>query len=443
MVEILFIIIVLGITIFVHELGHFATAKLMGISVEKFSIGWGPKIVAFKKGGTEYQISWLLFLGGYVKMEGENPQEIQDAGDKGFLNQPVYKRIIVAVSGVAMNMVLAVVLIWVVLTAGTDTLKTQVGKVKQGYPAAEAGIIKGDLITEINGDKVMYWEQLTGAIKENGGEPLEIKALRDGKKITATVYPVVEDTENIINDIITRPVIGIEPLAYLNVVESLDEKYPAFEAGLEPGDEITAVNNVKTDYWDEVAEQIKKAEGGIKLDVKRDGEEKVFNIKPKMEERKTADGEKETAPVLGIMPKGNFIKETYSPVKAAEKSVEKTVFFTAITVKAVYKMISGKMEPDVAGPVGVMHITYQVAKTGFVNLLMLFAIININLALVNILPILPLDGGLVLLFAVEGIIKRPVPLKIQEALMQAGWYLLIILIVFFTYKDILRLFGGD
>lgn len=351
MVEIIYLIILFGFTIFVHELGHFISAKLMNIKVEQFSIGLGPKMVSFKKGETEYLISWLVFLGGYVKLEGENPEEAAKLGERAFLNQPAGKKIILASAGVIQNLLFAVILLWIVFVFGFETLKPVIGNVKENYPAYTVGLKKGDEIIEVNQKKIRTWDELSNVIAASKDEILEVKVLREGKEIIFKIKPKIETVEDILKD----------------------KKQRAF---------------------------------------------------------------------LGVEPSGETIKIKYGFFKAADKAVEQTWFFTSLTVKAIYKMILRKIEPEIAGPIGVINITYKVAKTGFLNLLLLFAIININLALVNFLPILPLDGGLVLMFLIEGIIRRPVPLKVQQALMETGWFLLITLMIFVTYKDLLRIFKG-
>lgn len=350
MIEIIYLVILFGLTIFVHEFGHFISAKMMGIKVEQFSIGLGPKVFSFKKGETEYLISLFFLLGGFVKLEGENPEEAEKAGERGFLNQPPHKKIILASAGVIQNFIFAIILLWIVYSFGVETLKPKIGNVKEGYPAYKAGLQKGDEIIEINGEKIITWDDLSNKIAGSKDKELIIKVLRNEKELIFKITPKVDEAENIFKEKIKRPFLGIEP-------------------------------------------------------------------------------------------SGDTIKQKYGIFKAFDKAVEQTWFFTSVTVKSIYKMILRKIEPQVAGPIGVIDITYKVAKTGFINLLLLFSLININLALVNFLPILPLDGGLVLMFFIESIIKRPVPLKVQQALMEFGWFLLIALLVFVTYQDLLRIFG--
>ena len=348
MIEVIQIIVFFGITIFVHELGHFVAAKAMGFKVRSFAIGWGPKLFSFKKGETEYLINLLLVLGGYVKMEGENPDEIDPSDGRAFLNQHPIKRMVAVSAGVVMNFFFAIFLLWVVFFAGVETLMPKVGEVVKNEPAYAAGVKAGDVFVEMNGRKIRHWEDLTDEITRTRGD-LFAKVNRDGRIIKLTIKPGIMEDETILKEKIKRRYIGIK-----------------------------AAND--------------------------------------------------------------YSKEKYGPVQALRKSVNQTLNLSGLMLKSIYRMITGKMAPDVAGPVGIMHLSYKVAKEGLVELLMFFAIINISLALMNFLPVPPLDGGLVLMFLIEAVIGRPVPLKVQNALIEFGWLMLILLLVFVTYKDITRFF---
>jgi regulator of sigma E protease len=456
MLEVLYIIIALGLTVLVHELGHFLTAKALNIRVETFSIGFGPKIVSFKRGETEYQIAWLIFLGGFVKLSGENPDEVDPGDKKAFLNQHPAKKILVAASGVVQNFIFAFVLVWVVFLAGTESLRPVVGEVKKGYPAYEAGIKKGDEIYRINDKKIIFWNELTDVIAKEGRSGLEIRIKRPGPEIaskarefTLKVKPKVEETEDFFKDKKVKPVIGVSPLPFLPVIDGLEKGYPAYGSGLEPDDQIIAVNGKKTEFWDQVTDEIEKSRGEVVIKVLRPvvhgmaAGTKEFKIKTAVKEVYNSETkQKEKVTVVGIRPKSNSTIEKYSLMPAAGRAWQQTMEFTSMTVKSIYKMILRKIQPDVAGPLGVIQISYEVAKTGLVPLIFLFAIININLALVNLLPLLPLDGGLAFMFLIEWVARRRVPLKVQETLMQFGWMLLIFLLIYFTYTDILRFVRG-
>lgn len=444
MLEVIYIIIAFGLTILFHEMGHFFAAKILSIRVEKFSIGLGPKITSFKIGETEYLISLLVFLGGYVKLAGENPDELDPNDKNSFLNQHPLKKIIVATAGVIQNIFLAFLLMWLVFIIGTETLKPVIGEVKKGYPAYAAGLKKGDEITSINGKKIKYWSEISDITSNFTDNLLTINVLRNGKDLSFSIKPRIEETEDVLKDKKKRPFIGIFPLTVLPIVDEVKKGYPAYEAGIKKGDIIYEINGKKISYWDEVTDAVEKSKGALKIKIKRKDEIKEFLINPTVIEEKDNTKGKGTVKkkIIGIMPKANVTKERYGVLKASEKAVSRVVGFISLTIRSIYKMIMRKIEADVAGPIGVIKISYEVAKTGIINLMFLFAIININLALVNFLPLLPLDGGLTLMFVIEWIRGKMVPVKIQEALMQFGWMLLIFLLIFVTYKDILRFFSG-
>ncbi|MBP7791467.1 MAG: RIP metalloprotease RseP [Candidatus Goldbacteria bacterium] len=443
MLEALYIIIALGLTILFHEMGHFFAAKSLNIGVEKFSIGLGPKLVSFKKGETEYLISLLVVLGGYVQLAGENPDELDPNDKKAFLNQHPIKKIIVASSGVIQNIFLAFLLMWFVFIIGTDTLKPVIGEVKHGYPAFEAGLQKGDEIIKINDKRVKYWNEVSEIITGLKEEQITFVVLRDNKELVFNIKPKIEETEDILKDKKKKPVVGISPLAFLPIVDDVKKEFPAYNAGIKKGDVIISIDGKKITYWEEVTDMVEKSKKDLKIKVQRNGEIKEFVITPKIVEEEAKDKTKIKRKVIGIVPKPNSTKEKYGILKASDRAFAQVVNFTDLTVRSIYKMIMRKIEPDVAGPIGVIQISYEVAKTGIVNLMFLFAIININLALINFVPLLPLDGGLVLIFIIEWIRGKMVPLKVQETLMQLGWMLLIFLLIFATYQDILRFFSGS
>ena len=437
------ILITIGLTIFVHELGHFLTAKRLGVKVEKFAIGWGPKIVSFKHKDTEYIIALFVFLGGYVKMAGEAPEEAAAAGEGGFLNQPPWKKILISVSGVVQNAIFAVFLMWVVFLAGTEVLRPVVDEVKKGYPAYEAGLLRGDEIVKINSEQIKYWNQITEIISKSKGEPVTVTAKRDGHEVTLVIKPVMEESEDILKEKKMKPFLGITPVTFIPEVESLKEGYPAQKAGVKQGDKITEINGKKIIFWDDITAAIRASSGKtVSLKVIRGGETKVFEITPLKETIEDQEKKKTEVYMIGLAPKGNTVMEKYGPLTALGKAAQQTWFFTDLTVKSLYKMITRKIEPDVAGPIGVAQIAYKVAKTGLVNLLLLIAIININLALFNLLPLVPFDGGMIVLFLIEWITGKKVPLKAQQIMMEIGWAMVILLIVFVTYSDIMRIVKG-
>lgn len=213
MITAIYAAIVLGVLIFVHELGHFLVAKWSGVMVEKFSIGFGPAILSRKKGETEYCLAAIPF-GGYVKMLGEDSLEDVplDQHSRTFLSQPLFKRFLIVAAGPFMNFLLAVILFFVVfICAGISHLSTEIGEVQPGSSAEVAGLKQGDIIVEINGKKVRQWEELAETISKwkPGDPPLSLTVLRGNKYIVIRTTPKLQSVENIFGETIIRPVIGI------------------------------------------------------------------------------------------------------------------------------------------------------------------------------------------------------------------------------------------
>lgn len=206
-------VIVLGILIFVHELGHFLVAKRSGVTVLRFSLGFGPKIFAFTRGGTEYRLS-LIPLGGYVKMLGEDPEEelTEEQRAGSFAEQPVRRRLAIVLAGPMSNFVLAVIIFAFLFSlSGIPHKLAEVGGVVPGTPAEQAGLKAGDKVLAINGTPISTWDELTGSIEKNDPDkPLTLKLSRDGQEMTVTVTPVVSDDKTIFGEPIKRRMIGIK-----------------------------------------------------------------------------------------------------------------------------------------------------------------------------------------------------------------------------------------
>jgi regulator of sigma E protease len=213
MTSILSALVVLGILIFIHELGHFLTARACGVGVKVFSLGFGKKIFGFVKGNTEYKIS-LIPLGGYVRMVGEGPEDEVDISEKNlsFSEKPVWQRLLIVGSGPGANFLLAVFIYALILmTWGLPVLMPGIGQVLKGYPAEIAGLKKGDLILEVKEQEVKTWDQMADIIKSHGNNPLPLKIRRDDQILNLTLTPSTGKAKNIYGQDITKPMIGISP----------------------------------------------------------------------------------------------------------------------------------------------------------------------------------------------------------------------------------------
>ena len=351
-VSIVSLIIVLGVLIFFHELGHFLVARLLGVGVERFSLGFGPKLIGKTIGITEYQIS-AIPLGGYVKMIGESPDSELDPSDIpiSFTHKHVFKRILIVAAGPFFNILLALIIFFGIFQiSGLLILKPGIGAVNEGTPAYMAGLKKNDLVVSIDGVDISSWEDMANAIMASKGKTLAISVLRGDKILTKNVTPEVKKFKNIFNEDVDRYVIGI-----------------------------------------------------------------------------TASGE--------------VFKKNLNFFQAVSESINQTYQITALTIKGVVKLFQGTVSPKtLGGPIMIAQMAGQQAKEGVVNLIFFIALISINLAILNFLPIPVLDGGHLLFFFIEAIKGSPVSVKVREISQQAGIFVLILLMIYVFYNDIARVF---
>ena len=350
--SILSFIIVLGVLIFFHEFGHFLVARFFGVGVEKFSLGFGPRLLGKKIGLTDYRIS-AIPLGGYVKMVGEEPDAEIDPEDipLSFTHKHVAKRMLIVAAGPVFNILLAVIIFFgIFLVSGTFILKPSVGSVKQGSPAFAAGIEKGDLITAINESAINSWDEMAGIINSSEGQKIKLTVHRGESSRNFFLAPEQVTTQNIFGEDVQRYIIGI-----------------------------------------------------------------------------TAAG------------------ETYSKdmnlFQAFSESLIQTYKVTELMVVIIVKLISGDISTDtIGGPIMIAQMAGDSAKAGIGNLIFFIALISVNLAIINLLPIPVLDGGHLLFFSIEAIKGRPVSTKVREIAQQVGLFFLILLMILVFYNDISRIF---
>lgn len=372
-------IIVLGGLIFFHELGHFLVARALGMGVSTFSLGFGPKLLTWKHGKTEYALS-LVPLGGYVALVGENEGD-DDASEPpdGFTREecfsfrPAWQRLLVVAAGPLFNIILAWLLCWIMAYGwGLGLLLPHVGKVEANSPAAVAGLRPGDTILRINGAPVQEWQDMAEAINNSGGTPLQLMISR-----------------------------------------------PRTAADSEIG--VTSLSGV----------------------VSRDARILQVTVTPRQSVRKTIFGEEEKAWLVGITASGNVRRVELGFFQAAREGLTQTGRLLDLTWQSFVKLAQRVIPADqVGGPIMIAQMVGQQAEQGLVGLLGLAALISINLGVLNLLPIPVLDGGQILFFLLEIIFRRPVPLRIQIWAMRFGVALLAMLMIFATYNDIMRLLRG-
>ena len=345
-------IIVLGVLIFFHEFGHFLIARLFGVGVEKFSLGFGPRLLGKKVGITDYRLS-AIPLGGYVKMVGEEPDVEISPEDipVSFTHKHVVKRMLIVAAGPVFNVLLAVFIFFGIFSfSGISVLKPSIGVVQEGAPADQAGLKKGDLITAINGATVSSWEEMAEIINASQGNAIDVSVRRG-------------------------------------------------EANLE------------------------------------------LSLTPKLVKIKNIFGEETPRYIIGISDSREFYSKDLNILQAFSESLLQTYRVSELMVVIIAKLITGAISTDtLGGPIMIAQMAGDSAKAGISSLISFIALISINLAIINLLPIPVLDGGHLLFFFIEAIKGSPVSIKVREVAQQIGLFLLIMLMILVFYNDITRLF---
>ena len=337
-------IFVFGLLVFVHELGHFITAKLTGMRVDEFAIGFGPRLVSFRWGETVYSIR-IIPLGGFNDIAGMTPDD-NDAGERGYSRKPILSRMIVILAGSAMNFILPVVLFFgIFFFAGVQTPNPApvLGTVLVDNPAAEAGLMAEDRILAIDGKPIETWQEMVDVIRSNHGDvPMTMQVDRAGQELTIHVTPHYD---------------AAQQRGYIGIVNAYESSYPGF-------------------------------------------------------------------------------------LQSVSMAFERTAMIVAMMLDALYRIILELSGSELAGPIGVAQMAGEVAEMGIVPLLNFAALLSLNLAIINLLPVPALDGGHFLTLCVEAVRGKPLSPKIMHYIQNAGVGLIILLMLLAMKNDVVRIFAG-
>ena len=440
-------VVVIGILILVHELGHFFVARWTGVGVERFSIGFGPVLLRWRGQETEYVLS-AIPMGGYVKMMGEeNPLEGGGGpaidSSRAFASKPLWARFLIVFAGPAMNLVLAAVIFAVVLaTLGRAVWPAVVGKVAEDSPAAAVGLGTGDTIVAVDGRPIAYWEDLDRAITQSSGRPLELRVRDDGAERTVTVTP----RRRTVTDPIFREPREVWDLGagpqLLPMITSVGPRSPAERAGLQPGDVVVAVAGQALYTHEDLLAAIRTRPGqSFELRVEREGAPLTLTVTPEPVQERTPTGEEIVVGKIqaGLAPKAVKF-EPYPPLAAVGQGAVRTWDMTVLTAKGLWKLVSRQIDlSNIGGPIQIATETTRQANEGLVSVAVFVAIISVNLAVLNLLPIPMLDGGHLLFFLIEAVLGRPLSLRKREVAQQLGFVLLMMIMVFALYNDLTRL----
>ncbi len=442
---ILVAIIVLGVLIFVHELGHFLVAKRSGVGVLKFSLGFGPKLFGVKRGETEYLIS-ALPLGGYVKMIGEDPGDHSaEATDprRSFSRKSVGTRARIILAGPLANLLLPVLIFWGVFTFdGQPYLLPVIGTPEAGSPAAEAGLLPGDRVVAVDGQKIEAWDEALAAVRASSGRALTFSMRRDGQTFDVRLEPRPLKTQDVFGQEIEVWDVGLQEPLISTRIGPLEPGDIAQKAGIKSGDQIVALNGVPVTDWEQMRKGIRSSPGRpLRLTVEREGQRFDIVVTPRSIKQRTAKGEEEIGQI-GIGPAPDSYYRRLNPVSALAAGVQKTGEFSVLIVQGFVKLVQAKISPKtIGGPILIIQTAGEVVQRGAVPILTFTALISINLAILNLLPIPVLDGGHLLFTLIEWLRGKPVSLRKREIAQQVGMVLIIGLMVFAFYNDLFRFLG--
>ncbi|MEN8375710.1 MAG: RIP metalloprotease RseP [Gemmatimonadota bacterium] len=447
LLTILATVLVLGVLVFVHELGHFVTAKLADIKVPRFSIGLGPKAWGFTVGETEYVLSWIP-LGGYVKMagmeeldhvEGGSEPDARAAGPgpgpRDFDGKPVGSRAIVISAGVIMNMLFAFFLyalmavIWGVgLNPDSRLGRVSLDELPVGADEL-ADVPMGTRILAVGDKEVSRWTDVLNAIALAPAGPVTLR-FEGGEAVTIELPSDDEERGDLIGalDPVVDPVVG-----------SVLEGGAAQEAGLEPDDRIVSVDGEPTPLWEDLVETVSARPGQtIAMVVERDGVPRTVRITPREAIRVSSDGDSTVVGLIGI----GLPERRPGPLGAIAHGASETWRWTGFTLDVLKGLVTGGVSArNVGGPILIGQLSGRVARAGLEPLFAFMALLSINLAIFNILPIPVLDGGQLVFLAVEAIRGRALSLEQRIRFSQVGMVILMALIVLVMANDVLRLLG--
>lgn len=430
--------VVLGFMILIHEWGHYAAAKLVGVRVEVFSIGFGKRLLGFRRGDTDYRIS-ALPLGGYVKMSGENPMDERTGDPAEFMSHPRWHRFVIAIAGPMMNILLAIGLL-----TGVYMVKYEypvyldkpavLAWVKQGSPAAKGGLQAGDKIVRVDGTVDPTWEQLEPKIWLSPNQPVKLTVQRGDQTFETTVTPKPITTSEV-------GWTGWYPDSPVTV-GVLEPGMPAAKAGIKQGDHVIAIDGRPLPHIEAMIEQLQQSKDQpVTLTIERDGKE--FNVRLTPVLANTEDpSEKRYRIGFGNEPD---MKITRLPFAAAfDRSLADNKKYSMLILELMKKLVERKVSiRTISGPIGIAQDAGEAAQAkGWTPLLTLTAAISLNLGIFNLLPIPILDGGVILLLLIEGFMRRDISIRIKERIYQAAFVFLVLFAVMVIYNDLAKTLPG-
>jgi len=432
--NVLWLLVLIGVMILIHELGHFWAARYFDVRVDVFSFGFGPRLFWFRKGETEYRFSAVLF-GGYVKMAGEQPGEDNADDPRGFLAKPRWQRMIIAFAGPIMNVVLAVG----VLT-GLYMVKFQkmvepaisgvVGYVTPDSPAAKAGVQAGDRIVKIDDKAYPNWEDIALKESTSARHGMSVTLERDGTQRTVIVTPNLDD----------RSGMGMAGWSEQDQVQlgTISAGMPADKAGLKKGDLILGANGQPVRSVLRFHDTIRSSSGKpVTLELERDGQRQTITVEPVFSKM---DGPERWMIGAIVERKIKFETSRLSFPDALGESLRQNYKGASLIYQFLAKMLQRNMSPkSITGPIGIAQLSGEAAREGPSAFFMLMSMVSLNLAIFNLLPIPILDGGVIVMLLIEMLMRRDMSMQVKEAVFKVGFVFIMVIVAFVIYNDISKI----
>ena len=441
-------LLVLGVLVSFHELGHFLAARWVGVKVLKFSLGFGPKLLGRQIGETEYLVS-AVPLGGYVKLFGEEESDAVTPEDRrrSFVHQRLGSKFFIVAAGPGFNFLLTFLIFTVWLSTGSPLfmptfreLTPDVEAMRPDSPAEAAGLRIGDRILRVNDKDISTRSELHEAIARSNGKSLNLDVRRGDQVKTIVVTPTPVAAEAAKDKEKDEPVysIGVEESAPM--ITAIMSGSAAMAGGLEEGDRVLRIGDQPVHTWTEMAAIVRThARQSLEFEVQRNGQRTLVTVTPAAE-KVEMDGKTVEVGRIGISRPGGLMIRAENLFEAPLKGAQATWALTELTVIGVYKMIAGEISSkNIGGPLTIANMAGEVGAQGMSKVVSLIALLSINLGVLNLLPIPILDGGHLLFFAIEGVLRKPLGERQREIAQQVGLFLLVGIMVFALWNDIERL----
>jgi regulator of sigma E protease len=444
--------VILGFMILIHEFGHYAVAKLLGVRVEQFAIGFGKRIIGFRKGETEYRIN-AIPLGGYVKMSGENPMDDRTGDPREFMSHSRWHRFLIAIAGPTMNILLAIVLLTGVFMFHSEYSTSMdepavVGGVEVDSPAAKIGIQPGDRIVKIDGIDNPTWEEVRKADALSPNQPLAVIFQRGNQRFEKQVVP----KKVTVNEVGYSGWYPDEPI----VVSNVEANMPAARAGIQPGDKIIAMDGQRLDSLQLMILKLQDTKDKpVQFSVLRKDQPLTLTIQPVLTGgpgqspksgwinallRRLGFGRTPGRYRIGFAGGGEIKVGRLPFPEAFRRSLAENRSNSLMLLDLVGKLVQGKISPKtISGPIGIAQVAGDAAQEkGWAPLVAITSMISLNLGIFNLLPIPIMDGGVILLLFIEAVMRRDISLNIKERIYQAAFVFLVLFAAMVIYNDIAK-----